>query len=52
MDVNELREALSDALTRIEALEDTVEELRYAGPVNTLAEDDYDDYLSGEWDAL
>lgn len=50
----EFLNSLFDKLnSRIDDLEATVEELRYAGPVTApLREDDYDYYTDGEWDAM
>lgn len=44
---------IAELTARIDALEETVEELRYAGPAqgtNLWAEDDYDEVLREEWD--
>lgn len=56
----DLEQLVASAHARLDALESMVEdqaaiieELRYASPsVPRLAEDDYDYYTDGEWDAL
>jgi hypothetical protein len=50
----DMEAVVAELTARLEALEEVVEELRYAGPsrgVNTFTED-YADYADGEWDAL
>lgn len=51
----ETHDVIAELVARIEALEETVEELRYSGPTHGRVidfDENYEDYMAEEWDSL
>lgn len=51
--ITELTARVDSLESRVEEQDAVIEQLRYEGAARTVtAEDDYDYYVEGEWDAL